>query len=116
MAESSRERKAGKRARAEPEPLENEGEGECEAEDEHGAIDQPNLDSGLSFDDLSSLRRVLVAFRSKKEPSVDLWRADVVAVHPESETFDILVKELGLPLFNVACGRLFKPSASLPGV
>lgn len=113
-AAADRDGKADKKARVEPESTENEGEGE--PAEEHGAIDQPALDSGLGFDELSSLRRVLVAFRSKKEPSVDLWRADVTAVHPESETFDLLVKELGLPLSNVACSRLFKPSASLPGV
>lgn len=72
--------------------------------------------SELTFEQLKPLHKVLVAFRSKKEPSVDLWRADIQRIHADTQTFDVFVKELNLPLQDVTPDRLFKPSLTVPGV
>lgn len=72
--------------------------------------------SKLSYDGISGLTHVIVAHRVEEEPEVALWHADVTERHPESQTFDVRIREWRRLVCNVPPSRVFKPSASLPAV
>lgn len=72
--------------------------------------------SVLKFDDVRDLKHVFVAHRLPQEPEVDLWKADVVGVHANTQTLDIRLREWPVVLRNVQPHCVFKPSSALPAV
>lgn len=78
---------------------------------------QPDLPaSELSFDAVRGLKHVVVAHRVPEEPEVLLWHADIMAEHPDSQTFDVRIREWTRLVRNVSPSAIFKPRASLPAV
>lgn len=70
----------------------------------------------LQFADVRDLKHVFVAHRLPQEPEVDLWKADIVDVHANTQTLDIRLREWPVVLRDVQPQCVFKPSSALPAV
>lgn len=73
-------------------------------------------DSKLTFDDLKTLKHVVVAHQIAEEPEVAVWHADIVELHPKSRTADMRIREWRRVVCDVPPEHIYKPSAALPAV
>ena len=73
----------------------------------------PLPSSKLSFSDVRALKHVVLAYHVDEEPEVQLWNADVMAVHEDSQTLDVRIREWRLLVRNAKPNSIFKPSTSL---